>query len=98
MLIDKIKVADRLMVMKNQRKEDGIRHVFTPYQEAARADGNEFIYLPPAEVDKLRALAEGPVAERWIATVAEKGVDGRPLIAEAKSLIEKYQRQLGVGY
>lgn len=69
-----------------------------PGEAAARADGNEFIYLPPAEVDKLRELAEGPVAERWIATVAEKGVDGRPLIAEAKSLIEKYQRQLGVGY
>jgi TRAP-type C4-dicarboxylate transport system substrate-binding protein len=66
-----------------------------PGEAAARAS-NEFIYLPPGEVEKLRELAEEPVAERWISVVAKKGIDGRPLIAEAKELLEKYQRQLGI--
>jgi TRAP-type C4-dicarboxylate transport system substrate-binding protein len=66
-----------------------------PGENAARAAGNEFIYLSQAEVAKLRELSETPVAERWISVVAKKGIDGRPLIAEAKRLIEKYQAQEG---
>jgi TRAP-type C4-dicarboxylate transport system substrate-binding protein len=66
-----------------------------PGENAARAAGNEFIYLPDSEVAVLRELAEEPVASRWLAVVAEKGIDGRPLIAEAKALIEKYQSELG---
>jgi TRAP-type C4-dicarboxylate transport system substrate-binding protein len=69
-------------------------NVEKPGREAALASG-EFIYLPPPEVAKLRALSEESVAERWIDVVAKKGIDGRPLIAEAKALIEKYERELG---
>lgn len=65
-----------------------------PGRRAALESG-EFIYLPPAEVEKLRARSERAVADRWIAAVARKGIDGRPLIAEARELIEKYERQLG---
>jgi TRAP-type C4-dicarboxylate transport system substrate-binding protein len=65
-----------------------------PGREAALASG-EFIYLPPPEVARLRALSEQAVAERWIEVVARKGIDGRPLIAEARALIEKYELQLG---
>ena len=65
-----------------------------PGERAAR-ESNEFIYLPAAEVAKLRALTEEPVAERWVATVARKGIDGRPLIREAKELIAHYSRELG---
>jgi TRAP-type C4-dicarboxylate transport system substrate-binding protein len=70
-------------------------NVEKPGREAALASG-EFTYLPPPEVAKLRAWTEEPVAERWIDVVAEKGIDGRTLITEAKSLIEKYERELGV--
>ena len=64
--------------------------------EKAALESGEFIYLPSAEVEKLRALTENPVAERWISVVAKQGIDGRPLIREAKALIEHYQRELGV--
>lgn len=67
-----------------------------PGENAAREAGNEFVYLPPAEVAKLRELSEGPVAERWISVVGKKGIDGRPLIAEARELLAKYGRQLGI--
>jgi TRAP-type C4-dicarboxylate transport system substrate-binding protein len=67
-----------------------------PGRQAAIDAGNEFIYLPPAEVAKLRERAEEPVAERWISVVAKQGVDGRPLIDEARGLIEKYRRELDV--
>lgn len=68
----------------------------TPGRNAALEAGNEFIYLPPEEVATLRAQTEEAVAERWISVVAKKGIDGRPLIDEAKALILKYQRELGV--
>jgi TRAP-type C4-dicarboxylate transport system substrate-binding protein len=65
-----------------------------PGREAAIADGNEFIYLPPAEVAILRERAEQPVAERWTAVVAKQGIDGRPLIEEARMLLDRHQAQL----
>ncbi len=65
-----------------------------PGRNAAIDDGNEFIYLPRDEVQKLREMSEGPVAERWMSVVAEQGVDGQPLIDEARNLLAKYQREL----
>jgi TRAP-type C4-dicarboxylate transport system substrate-binding protein len=64
-----------------------------PGEKAARESG-EFIYLPPAEVDKLRERSEQPVAERWISVVDKKGIDGRALVVEAKQLIERYREEL----
>jgi TRAP-type transport system periplasmic protein len=66
-----------------------------PGEQAARETGDEFIYLPEPEVEELRRLAE-PVAERWLAAVADKGIDGRPLIREAQQLISHYQQTLGI--
>ncbi len=63
-----------------------------PGRDAALEDGNEFIYLPPEEVATLRTLAEEPVAERWVSVVANQGIDGRPLIEEARALLDKHRR------
>jgi TRAP-type C4-dicarboxylate transport system substrate-binding protein len=69
-------------------------NVEKPGREAAMAS-NEFIFLPPREVARLREKSEQAVADRWVSVVAKKGIDGRPLINEAKALIEKYERLLG---
>jgi TRAP-type C4-dicarboxylate transport system substrate-binding protein len=62
--------------------------------EAAARETGEFIYLPPPEVEKLRAMTQSQVAERWISTVAKQGIDGRALVEEAKRLIEHYRQEL----
>lgn len=65
-----------------------------PGKEAALAAGGEFIYLPPEQVQRLRERTQQQVTERWIAAVADRGVDGRALVNEANALIERYQREL----
>ncbi len=65
-----------------------------PGREAALNSG-EFIFLPPTEVERLREKTAEAVAEQWINVVARKGIDGRPLINEARGLIEKYEREFG---
>lgn len=60
-----------------------------PGLEAAKATG-ELIELPQAEVDKLRAMTEKPVADRWIAEMAKTGVDGQALVDEARALLAKH--------
>ncbi len=56
------------------------------------ADSGEIIVMEQAEVDKLRAMVEKPVTDRWIAEVGKKGIDGKALVAEAHRLIAKYTK------
>lgn len=60
--------------------------------EKLAASSGELIKLPPAEVAKLRKLVEQPVADRWIAEVKGKGVDGAALYKEARALLETYSK------
>ena len=60
--------------------------------EKLAASSGELIKLPKAEVAKLRKLVEQPVADRWIAEVKGKGVDGAALYKEARALLEKYSK------
>ncbi len=62
-----------------------------PGHDAAMKTG-ELIKLPPEEVAKLREMAEKQVADRWIADVSDKGIDGAALVAEARQLLEKYSK------
>jgi TRAP-type transport system periplasmic protein len=60
--------------------------------EAKCAASGEIITMIPAEVDKLRAMVEQPVIDRWIADVEKKGIDGKALVAEARALIAKHSK------
>jgi len=62
-----------------------------PGRTKAAASG-EIITMPPAEVAKLRARIEQPVIDRWIAEMNAKGVDGKALVDEARTLIAKYSK------
>jgi TRAP-type C4-dicarboxylate transport system substrate-binding protein len=50
---------------------------------------NKFITMPEAEVEKIRAAA-APVIDRWYAEVDKVGIDGKKLLGDARSLIDKY--------
>lgn len=52
---------------------------------------NQFHVIPEAEVAKMRAAAQ-PVFERWFGEMKKIGVDGEKLLADARSLIEKYSK------
>lgn len=58
----------------------------------ASKEKNQFHVIPEAEVAKMKAAAQ-PVFERWIAEVKKIGVDGELLLADARSLIEKYSEK-----
>lgn len=62
-----------------------------PGEKLAAASG-ELLKLPPPEVAKLRAMTEAPVADRWIAEVKQKGLDGEALLKEARALLAKYNK------
>lgn len=59
-----------------------------PARDIAVKAGNNIITLDEAEVARWKA-ASAPVVDRWVAAMAEKGVDGKATIAKARSLIEK---------
>ncbi|WP_322865537.1 TRAP transporter substrate-binding protein [Aquicoccus sp. G2-2] len=60
-----------------------------PGREIAVKAGNTIVQLPPDEVARFKAKAE-PVIDRWVAEMDSKGIDGRGLIDQAKSLIKKH--------
>ncbi len=60
-----------------------------PGRNAAKAAGGEFIPLPPAELAAWKAAAQ-PAIDQWVAAMAERGLDGKALLAEAQALIKKY--------
>jgi TRAP-type C4-dicarboxylate transport system substrate-binding protein len=60
-----------------------------PAREIAVKANNNIIQLPAEEVAKFKEKAR-PVTERWIADMDSKGIDGKALIEQAKSLIEKH--------
>jgi len=57
-----------------------------PAREIAVAAGNNIITLDETEVARWKEAAQ-PVIARWVAEMAEKGIDGQALIDEAKALI-----------
>lgn len=61
-----------------------------PGENFARERGNEFIYLPEAEVEKFRGVGQVAI-DRWIADMNGRGIDGARLVADAKALIAKYE-------
>ncbi|MBD3678955.1 MAG: TRAP transporter substrate-binding protein [Rhodobacteraceae bacterium] len=60
-----------------------------PARQIAVDAGNQITTLDQAEVERWKAASE-PVVERWIADMADKGIDGAALIEEAKALIAKH--------
>ncbi len=60
-----------------------------PARQIAVDAGNSITTLDEAEVARWKE-ASGPVVDRWIADMNEKGIDGAALIEQAKSLIEKH--------
>jgi TRAP-type C4-dicarboxylate transport system substrate-binding protein len=62
-----------------------------PGEEAAAASG-EMIKMAPSEVAVMRKMIEKPVHDRWIAEVAQRGIDGARLIGEARALIQRHSR------
>lgn len=61
-----------------------------PGMDAAQASG-ELIEIPTAEVTLLRERVEQPVIDRWLATVAKQGIDGKALLAEARELLRYHE-------
>jgi TRAP-type transport system periplasmic protein len=59
-----------------------------PGFEAAKKRGNTFVTLDPAETARWAKAAE-PVIEAWIAEMKGKGIDGKALVDDARSLVAK---------
>ena len=68
---------------KTQAASDG------PARELAVKAGNNIITLSDEEVAKWKE-ASRPVYDSWAKEMADKGIDGKALIAEAEALIKKY--------
>jgi len=60
--------------------------------DAAKKAGNKIIALDAAETQRWQRAANG-VRAVWFKEVAEKGIDGPKLAAEAESAINKYQKK-----
>lgn len=64
-----------------------------PVLEAVSAsDSNEVIRLTPEETARFKAVGD-EVARAWVARMAERGIDGEALLAEARDLVAKYAAQ-----
>ena len=57
----------------------------------ARKAGNKHIQLTEAELALFRQKLE-PVVQRWIDEVKSKGIDGKALVDQARTLIAKYSK------
>jgi TRAP-type C4-dicarboxylate transport system substrate-binding protein len=53
--------------------------------------GNKHIVLTEAQLDQFKTKLE-PVVQRWIDEVKGKGIDGKALVAQARTLIAKYSK------
>jgi TRAP-type C4-dicarboxylate transport system substrate-binding protein len=56
-------------------------------REVAEAEGNAIVVLPPEETERWRE-ASRPAVERWLAEMAERGIDGQGLLDDARAKIE----------
>jgi len=63
-----------------------------PSREFALDNGNNVITLDEEQTAVWRERAQ-PIYDKWVADMAEKGIDGQALIDEATALIEKYTPQ-----
>jgi TRAP-type C4-dicarboxylate transport system substrate-binding protein len=57
----------------------------------AKKAGNKHIQLTEAQLALFKAKLE-PVVQRWIGEVKSKGIDGKALVDQARSLIAKYSK------
>ncbi len=60
-----------------------------PGREAAIKHGNTLVTLDAAETARWKKASE-PLYDQWVAEMKAKGIDGKPLIDDAKALIAKY--------
>lgn len=60
-----------------------------PGRELAVGRNNNIVELTAEQVEEWKAAAE-PVIENWVAEMDGKGLDGKGLLEEARSLIEKH--------
>lgn len=63
-----------------------------PAREFALDNGNNVITLDEAQTAVWRERAQ-PIYDKWVADMAEKGIDGAALLEEATGLIDKYTPQ-----
>lgn len=63
-----------------------------PSREFALDNGNNVITLDEEQTAVWRERAQ-PIYDKWVADMAEKGIDGQALLDEATALIEKYTPQ-----
>lgn len=61
----------------------------TPGRDFAVKNGNKIVTLNAEESAKWAAAAQ-PVVDKWVKEMADKGIDGKALIAEAKALMAAY--------
>ena len=62
-----------------------------PAKEIAVKRGNNIITLPPEEVARWKDASQ-PVIDEWVAEMDGKGMDGKGLLEEARSLIAGYTK------
>lgn len=60
-----------------------------PGRKIAEGAGNKIVVLDEAEVARWKEKA-APVVDRWVASMGERGIDGKALIETAKGLIKKH--------
>lgn len=60
-----------------------------PGRDIAVGNGSKIVQLDEAEVARWKAKAQ-PVIDRWVADMEGKGINGRAVIEQAKSLIKKH--------
>lgn len=63
-----------------------------PSREFALDNGNNVITLDEEQTAVWRERAQ-PIYDKWVADMADKGIDGQALLDEATALIEKYTPQ-----
>ena len=71
--------------------EVGFDAVVEPFKKIAKDNGGTFYNLPDAEYQRWVKATDG-VDDDWMKDAANKGVDGKKLIEEARALIKQYSK------
>lgn len=61
-------------------------------QDLGKQQGNSFYTMSAAEVERWKQATQ-PVVDAWVADMEKKGLDGKEMLAKARSLIVKYSNQ-----
>jgi TRAP-type C4-dicarboxylate transport system substrate-binding protein len=62
------------------------------YMDVFIKDGGKVVSLSPAEQRRWVEVGKGPAEQWWLNLVAEKGIDGKPILEQFKGLIEKWEQ------